>query len=142
MDEFNIQVKNKTTTSNVGITSTDSAGNSQVKHTDKCTILVASHVTLYIQVREQKEETVGVFFVLFRSSSPFLFNSIHTETEHSNTQLWVALVPSRKKHFVIWTSTALNIQSCPNALVCLFVLFFLIRGDVLERRWSAGLQCK
>lgn len=26
-----------------------------VKHTDKCTVLAASHITVYIQVREQKE---------------------------------------------------------------------------------------
>lgn len=141
MDEFNIQVKNKTTTSNVGITSTDSAGNSQVKHTDKCTILVASHVTLYIQVREQKEETVGFFLSFFVAVHPFCLTASTPKQSIVDTQLRVAFVPSRKKHFVIWTSTVLNIQSCPNALVYVCP-FFLIRGDVLERRWSAGLQCK
>lgn len=59
MIKINIQVKLntiETKTTNLGITSTDADGESQVTHTKltNVTVLAASHVTLYVQVRGQK----------------------------------------------------------------------------------------
>lgn len=70
--------------------------NSQVKHTDKWTLLAASHVTVYIQVRGQKgklhqrEESLFFFCnAVCTNSSPFLLNGIHANTEHSKYVQWV-----------------------------------------------------
>lgn len=122
--------RKQTSTTNVGITSTDSAGNSQVKHTDKCTILVASHITLYIQVIEQKEETGWGFLLSVCYLAIHQFVREHPPGQSTpDTRLQVALVSFKRKNFfhVIWTLTLLNIQSCPNALVDVALSYSLRR---------------
>lgn len=114
--------RKQTTTSNVGITSTDSAGNSQVKHTDMYYTGSFSRYTLYTSLENTKKKLVVCFFC---GNSPISLRASTLKQSTADTRLQVASFSSLrgKTHFLWFGQWQCRTFSHVLMHLLLFVLF-------------------